>query len=106
MTLATIPGYDPDRVNRIGGRAVVVGTSMAGMLAALVLADRYETVTVLDRDELPDRSVAWRGVPQGTQIHALQEATWATIEDLFPGFGYDLQDTGGVVVRPESFGLY
>ena len=39
---------------QIGDRAVVIGASMAGLLAAHVLADSYGQVTVIDRDELPD----------------------------------------------------
>ena len=38
----------------LGERAVVLGASMSGLLAARVLADFFETVTVVDRDELPD----------------------------------------------------
>jgi flavin-dependent dehydrogenase len=33
--------------------AVVIGAGMAGLVAARVLSDRYEAVTVLDRDALP-----------------------------------------------------
>jgi flavin-dependent dehydrogenase len=39
---------------QIGDRAVVLGASMAGLLAARVLADVYAQVTVIDRDELPE----------------------------------------------------
>ena len=44
----------------IGDRAVVLGASMAGLLAARVLADAYAQVTLVDRDELPEtpRTVA------------------------------------------------
>ena len=41
------------RMRRIGEHAVVIGASMAGLLAARALADAYERVTVLDRDRLP-----------------------------------------------------
>jgi glycine/D-amino acid oxidase-like deaminating enzyme len=34
--------------------AVVIGASIAGLTAARVLADRFGSVTVLDRDTLPD----------------------------------------------------
>ena len=39
---------------QIGDRAVVLGASMAGLLAARVLADAYAQVTVIDRDQLPE----------------------------------------------------
>ena len=47
------------------GGAVVIGASMAGLLAARVLADRFDQVTVLDRDDLPDGADSRKGVPQG-----------------------------------------
>ena len=37
-----------------GQHAVVIGASIAGLCAARVLADFYDTVSVFDRDDLPD----------------------------------------------------
>lgn len=62
MTLATVPRYDPDRSIEAGERAVVVGAGIAGLCAARVLADGFRTVTVIDRDPLPDEptvDIAW-----------------------------------------------
>ena len=36
------------------GHAVVLGASMAGLLAARVLSDSFASVTVFDRDTLPE----------------------------------------------------
>lgn len=58
-------------VPRIGEHAVVLGASMGGLLAARVLADFYQTVTVVERDTLPDDPANRRGVPQGRHVHAL-----------------------------------
>ena len=52
-------------VGKIGERAVVLGASMGGLLAARVLADFYRTVAVIERDVLPDDPAQRRGVPQG-----------------------------------------
>ena len=38
---------------------------MAGLLAARSLADFFDTVTVVERDPLPDTDAVRRGVPQG-----------------------------------------
>jgi 2-polyprenyl-6-methoxyphenol hydroxylase-like FAD-dependent oxidoreductase len=38
----------------VGDHAVVLGGSMGGLLAARVLDDFYRTVTVVERDVLPD----------------------------------------------------
>jgi glycine/D-amino acid oxidase-like deaminating enzyme len=43
--------------------AVVLGAGMAGLITARVLSEAYDTVTVVDRDPLPDAAVPRRGVP-------------------------------------------
>jgi 2-polyprenyl-6-methoxyphenol hydroxylase-like FAD-dependent oxidoreductase len=97
MTLSTIPGYDAARLPKRGGHAVVVGAGMAGLFAARVLADAFESVTVLDSDTFPDEPTARRGVPQGPHPHALLEAGRATMADLLPGAVEDVVAGGGVV---------
>ena len=71
---------------KIGERAVVLGASMSGLLAARVLADFYRTVTVVERDALPIGSDQRRGVPQGRHVHALLPRGSQILNDLFPGF--------------------
>lgn len=97
VTLTTVPRYDSDLSSEKDGRAVVIGASMAGLLAARVLADWFEEVTVIDKDSLPAGPVARRGVPQGKHPHALLEAGRATLADLFPGYVEDLFSAGAVV---------
>ena len=79
--------------------AVVIGGSMAGLLAARVLAGHVDRVTVVERDRLPDGVQPRRGVPQGWQAHALLARGLVGLERLFPGFGQDLQGAGAVPVR-------
>lgn len=81
----------------VGDHAIVVGGSMAGLLAARVLADRFEKVTVIESDPLPDEPVPRDGVPQAQHPHALLEAGRATMEDLFPGYGEELLSAGGLL---------
>ena len=73
-----------------GERAVVLGASMAGLLAARVLADAYAQVTVVDRDELPEASTHRRGVPQGHHVHGLLARGQQALEELFPGLTAEL----------------
>ena len=54
----------------IGQHAVVIGASMAGLLAARVLSDHFERVTIIERDPLEGLE-ARKGVPQGQQTHAI-----------------------------------
>ena len=77
-------------------RAVVLGASMGGLLAARVLADFYRTVTVVERDVLPRDPVNRRGVPQGRHPHALLGRGVAILAELFPGFFDQLVADGAV----------
>ena len=97
-----MPRYDREQVSTVGGHAVVVGASIAGLCAARVLADTFERVTVVEKDDLPDSPTDRAGVPQGSQIHALQEAGRATVEDLFPGYGDALLSAGGLLIDASS----
>ena len=78
----------------VGDRAVVLGASMAGLVAARVLADAYAQVTVVDRDQLPEGSAQRRGVPQGHHIHALLARGQQALEELFPGLTAELVAQG------------
>ena len=75
---------------QIGDRAVVLGASIAGLLAARVLADAYARVTVVDRDELPEASTHRRGVPHGRHIHGLLARGQQALEELLPGLTAEL----------------
>jgi 2-polyprenyl-6-methoxyphenol hydroxylase-like FAD-dependent oxidoreductase len=63
---------------------------MAGLAAARVLADRFEEVTVLDRDELPDAPVPRAEVPQGRHPHLLLAAGAQLLDGWFPGLTAEL----------------
>jgi 2-polyprenyl-6-methoxyphenol hydroxylase-like FAD-dependent oxidoreductase len=70
---------------KIGDHAVVLGASMAGLLAARTLADFFEQVTIVERDELPDGAENRRGVPQGRHLHGLLARGAQALEEMFPG---------------------
>ena len=67
---------------------------MSGLLAARVLADAYQRVTVVDRDLLPERAADRQGVPQGRHAHALLASGAQILEELFPGLLADLAAAG------------
>jgi 2-polyprenyl-6-methoxyphenol hydroxylase-like FAD-dependent oxidoreductase len=79
---------------QIGEHAVVVGASMAGLMAAQVLADAYGHVTVIDRDELPETPMHRRGIPHGRHLHALAARGQHAMEELFPGLTAELVADG------------
>ncbi|MGH6814884.1 MAG: FAD-dependent oxidoreductase, partial [Hyphomicrobiaceae bacterium] len=76
--------------------AIVVGAGMAGLVAARVLADRYDRVTLIERDALPIGPEWRKGVPQGRHPHALLGRGREVLEELFPGLTQELIDRGAV----------
>src|SRR3954470_2354607 len=72
---------------------------MAGLLAARVLSDAYEHVTVLDRDRLPAGMEGRRAVPQGRHAHALLSHGQACLDELLPGFSAELVADGAPACR-------
>ena len=67
------------------GRAVVIGGSVAGVLAARVLAAHHDEVVVLDRDDIPRRPEQRGGVPQGLHAHGLLARGRLVLDELVPG---------------------
>ncbi|HEY4572915.1 MAG TPA: 2-polyprenyl-6-methoxyphenol hydroxylase-like oxidoreductase, partial [Thermoanaerobaculia bacterium] len=64
------------------------------MLAARVLADHFNRVTVIERDQLPDGSENRPGVPHARHLHFLFKRGLMAMEELFPGVTADLQAAG------------
>jgi 2-polyprenyl-6-methoxyphenol hydroxylase-like FAD-dependent oxidoreductase len=73
---------------------------MAGLLAARVLAERFATVVVVERDRLPNGAEPRRGVPQGKHIHGLLAGGQQAIEHLLPGLTRELAADGVPVGDP------
>ncbi len=77
-----------------GGRAIVIGASIAGLCAARVLSDFYDRVTVFERDELPGTPVNRTAVPQGRHVHLLMARGAVEFDALFPGLLDDMVASG------------
>lgn len=75
-------------------QAVVLGGGLAGMLAATVLARHADTVTIIERDRLPDGPVHRKGVPQGHHTHVLLAGGARAIDELLPGITEELINQG------------
>ncbi|WP_433285831.1 FAD-dependent oxidoreductase [Pseudonocardia sp. CA-142604] len=78
--------------------AVVLGGSVAGLLAARVLADHARSVLIIERDA--PTGGGRRGVPHGLQIHLVLAGGRVQIERWFPGFGEQAAALGAVLVDP------
>ncbi|MBB4679094.1 NAD(P)/FAD-dependent oxidoreductase [Crossiella cryophila] len=74
--------------------AVVLGGGLAGMLAAHVLAEHVDTVTIIDRDELPEGPEHRKGTPQARHTHVFVEGGYTALEDLLPGIVEELTGLG------------
>ncbi len=77
-----------------GHHAVVVGGSMAGMLAARVLSDHFSRVTLLERDLFPDKPGPRKGLPQSHHLHILLMRGQVILEHFFPGLMDELEQAG------------
>lgn len=77
-------------------RVVVLGGGLAGLFAAAAAAGGGRTVTVLERDRLPERPAPRDGVPQGRHAHVYLYRGLLAIEELVPGFRAELQAAGAV----------
>jgi 2-polyprenyl-6-methoxyphenol hydroxylase-like FAD-dependent oxidoreductase len=78
------------------GHALVIGGSMAGLLAARVISEFYENVTLIERDHLSVQAEQRRGVPHGRHAHAILSGGLRVLEELFPGIAGELADAGAV----------
>jgi 2-polyprenyl-6-methoxyphenol hydroxylase-like FAD-dependent oxidoreductase len=75
---------------------VVIGASVAGLLAACAVSDHFDRVTILEREVLPPAGLGRKAVPQGRHVHALLPGGLAAIEQLLPGFQAELVAGGAV----------
>ncbi|MDQ3753761.1 MAG: 2-polyprenyl-6-methoxyphenol hydroxylase-like oxidoreductase, partial [Acidobacteriota bacterium] len=82
-----------------GSHAIVIGGSLAGLLAARVLADHFARVTVVERDSYPEDAPAPRkGVPQSRHVHVLMLRGRRILEKLFPGLAAELIAAGALEI--------
>ena len=79
-------------------RALVVGGSLAGLLAARVLSDHFAEVTIVERDSLPDGADFRPAVPQGRHAHAVIERGRRIMEALLPGLKDELVAAGARLI--------
>src|SRR5678815_4388307 len=77
-----------------GRHAVVLGGSLAGLLAAQVLADHFDEVTLIERDVLADKAEVRRGIPQANHVHGLLLRGREVLEEFFPGLQAEMMADG------------
>ncbi|MFI5682272.1 FAD-dependent oxidoreductase [Streptomyces sp. NPDC051636] len=89
----------PHRPTATGRRtAIVIGGSTAGMLAASVLSSRFNEVTVIESDKLPEGPEHRKGLPQARHAHLLWSGGVAALEELLPGVTGELVGKGAGLI--------
>ena len=93
----------PERPSIWFDTTCVLGGSIAGLLAARVLADHARSVVVIERDAVNAEGRSRAGVPQDRQVHVLlpggQALAGALAARVLSGPGQFVQYTDG---RPRS----
>lgn len=83
---------------RLGQQAIVIGSSMAGLITAKVLSEYFDRVTILERDQLEDSAEPRQGVPQGRHVHGILTRGHTIMSELFPGLTDGLVEGGASLV--------
>ncbi|MBA2679100.1 MAG: FAD-dependent monooxygenase [Ktedonobacteraceae bacterium] len=78
--------------------AVVIGGSMAGLLAARVLSEHFEQVTIIERDTLTGEAEPRKGIPQGRHVHGLLVRGVGIMGKYFPDLFPTLAQGGAIPV--------
>ena len=86
--------------------AIMIGGSMAGLLAARVLSEHFAQVTIIERDSLNDDIEPRKGVPQGRHVHALLAGGAKILDAYFPDLFAALARDGAVPVSTSEIRRY
>jgi hypothetical protein len=87
-------GDHPMLPSSAGRHAVVIGGSIAGLLAGQALAEAFERVTIIERDRFPKGPTFRKGVPQARHVDVLLKRGQMILEQLFPGIADELIAAG------------
>jgi 2-polyprenyl-6-methoxyphenol hydroxylase-like FAD-dependent oxidoreductase len=93
-------------MKHIGQHAIVIGSSIGGLLAARILSNHFVRVTILERDTIPTFGEQRKGVPQGRHAHGLLATGYRVMQRLFPGFERDLVAAGAQIGDSTGDGLW
>ena len=77
---------------------MVLGGSLAGLLAARVLSDHFDHVTLIERDVYPETAETRKGIPQANHVHGLLLRGRQILEELFPGLQDEMIAAGAPLV--------
>ncbi|CAM4255634.1 glutamate synthase [Bacillus wiedmannii] len=93
-------------------KAIVIGGSIAGKLAAKALSSTFKEVIIIEAGERWDGKSSRKRVPQSNHPHVLLKGGEKAIEELFPNITNELIETGSIVnnftrdIKWHQFGLW
>ncbi|MEP6544768.1 2-polyprenyl-6-methoxyphenol hydroxylase-like oxidoreductase [Microcoleus vaginatus GB1-A2] len=86
--------------------AIIIGGSLAGLLASRVLAKHFDRVSIVERDFFPEKPAPRPGIPQSRHLHLLLNRGKIILEQLFPGLENELVAAGAPSLDPKSIGWF
>jgi len=86
--------------------AIIIGGSLAGLLASRVLAKHFDRVSIVERDFFPEQPAPRPGIPQSRHLHILLNRGKIILEELFPGLENELVAAGSPRLNPKSIGWF
>jgi len=87
--------------------AIVIGGSLGGLLAARVLSDHFERVTIVEKDAVQRAPESRKGQSQTRHLHGLLPAGINIFLHYFPGLKEEMVEHGATVVDfAESMNWY
>ncbi|TCJ81895.1 UNVERIFIED_ORG: 2-polyprenyl-6-methoxyphenol hydroxylase-like FAD-dependent oxidoreductase [Bacillus cereus] len=93
-------------------KAIVIGGSIAGKLAAKALSTNFKEVIIIEAGERWDGKASRKRVPQSSHPHVLLKGGEKAIEELFPAITNELIEAGSIVnnftrdIKWHQFGLW
>jgi len=84
--------------HKLGRWALVIGAGIGGLSAAGALANYFEGVEIIERDDLPASAGSRSGTPQDRHPHGLLAGGLRALDRIFSGFKRDLASAGAVPV--------
>jgi 2-polyprenyl-6-methoxyphenol hydroxylase-like FAD-dependent oxidoreductase len=83
-------------MNTTREHAVVIGGSMAGLVAARVLSNHFKNVTIIEKDKVNDKPETRKGQPQTRHIHLLLVHAMNILTEYFPQLKKELLENGAL----------
>ncbi|MEG4091762.1 NAD(P)/FAD-dependent oxidoreductase, partial [Microcoleus sp. Pol12B4] len=86
--------------------AIIIGGSLAGLLASRVLAKHFDRVSIVERDFFPEQPAPRPGIPQSSHLHILLNRGRIILEEVFPDLENELIAAGAPRLNPKSIGWF